>query len=191
MTRYDDAFIFLAPEATRVERKTLTHSAGRTALIWVPDRAAAAEVAAGVVADGARLIELYRGFDLATAAPVIDAVAGRAPVGVAFGAPPARHTVTIFENDEADPATVRVVHRHDDGGTTTVIGAADADIVSVAEQAVDAGAELIQVCGGAPLTTAARVVAAIGDRAAVTLTSWPFESIEGAVAYKRAYEANA
>ncbi|MFC7622521.1 DUF6506 family protein [Microlunatus sp. GCM10028923] len=191
MTKYDEAFLFLVPESTAVERTTLVHAAGRTGLVWAPDPASAAEAAAELVADGARLIELYRGFDLATAAPVIDAVAGRAPVGVAFGGPPARHTVTIFESEQADPAQVRVVHEHEGGGTTTVIGAPDADIVAVAQEAVDAGAEVIQVCGGAPLTTAARVVAAIGDRATVTLTSWPFESIEGAVAYKRAFEANA
>jgi hypothetical protein len=188
MAEYDEAFIFLAPESTEVARKVLRHSGGVTGLIWVPDGRAAAGVAAELAADGTRLLELYRGFDLAAAAQVIDAVDGRAPVGVPIGAPQVRHSVTIFGDEAADPISDRLVHHHADGGTTTVIGAANADVVAVAERAVESGAELIQVCGGESLTTAARVAAAVGDRVPVTLTSWPFESITGAAAYKAAYE---
>ncbi len=188
MSDYDEAFIFLAPESTAVERKALRHSGGVTGLIWVPDGATAADVAAELAADGTRLFELYRGFDLAAAARVIEAVDGRAPVGVPVGAPQVRHSVTIYGDEHADPVHDRVTHHHVDGGTTTVIGAANSDVVAVAVKAVGAGAELIQVCGGEPLTTAARVAAAIGDRVPVTLTSWPFESITGAAAFKAAYE---
>lgn len=189
MSEYDEAFLFLAPEAKKVERKSLEHTAGTTALVWVPDAAAAAEVADELAAGGVRLIELYRGFDLASAAQVINAVDGRAPVGVASGdVSGVRHTVTIYEDEEVDPVSGRVVHHHADGGTTTVIGAKDADAEAVARAAVDAGAELIQVCGGAPLTTAARVAAAVGDRVRVGLVSWPFESITQVAAYKAAYE---
>ncbi len=187
MTQYDEAFIFLAPESTEVVRRKLRHSGAVTALIWVPDGPAAAAVAAELAADGTQLFELYRGFDLAAAAQVIEAVDGRAPVGVPLGAPQVRHSVTIFGDENAGPDD-RLVHQHTDGGSTTVIGAASADVVALAEQAVAAGAELIQVCGGEPLTTAARVAAAVGDRVPVTLTSWPFESITGAAAYKAAYE---
>ncbi|WP_246186719.1 DUF6506 family protein [Microlunatus speluncae] len=188
MSQYDEAFLFLAPESTGVVRKELRHSGGVTGLIWIPDGTAAAGVAAELAADGTRLFELYRGFDLAAAAQVIEAVDGRAPVGVPLGAPPVRHSVTIFGDEGADPATDRLVHQHADGGTTTVIGAPNADVIAVAEREVAAGAELIQVCGGESLTTAARVAAAVGDRVPVTLTSWPFESITGAAAYKAAYE---
>ncbi|GAB3738334.1 DUF6506 family protein [Microlunatus parietis] len=188
MSDYDEAFLFLAPEATEVQRKVLRHSGGVTALIWVPDGAAAAEVAAELAAAGTRLFELYRGFDLAAAAGVIEAVDGRAPVGVPLGAPQVRHSVTIFGDEGADPAKDRLVHHHADGGTTTVVGAPNGEVVAVAQQAVEAGAELIQVCGGEPLTTAAKVAAAVGDRVPVTLTSWPFESITGAAAFKAAYE---
>lgn len=188
MSQYDEAFLFLAPESTEVVRKVLRHSGGVTGLVWVPDGATAAEVAAEVVAGGARLIELYRGFDLAAAAQVIEAVDGRVPVGVPVGSPRAKHSVTIYGDEGADPVKDHLVHHHADGGTTTVIGAAAADVVAVAEQAVKDGAELVQVCGGEPLTTAAKVEAAVGDRVPVTLTTWSFENITGAAAFKAAYE---
>lgn len=189
MTRYDEAFLFLDPAGESVGRSELEHGGTRTALVWAPDAAAAARVAGELAAGGVRLIELYRGFDLPGAARVIEAVGGRVPVGVASGAAAGvRHSVTIFADDAADPDRVRTVRRHDDGGSTTVIGAPDAVIESVAEAEIAAGAELIQVCGGAPLTTAARVAATVGDRVAVGLVSWPFESITGAAAYKASWE---
>ncbi|MEV6241372.1 DUF6506 family protein [Lentzea sp. NPDC051838] len=52
---------------------------------------------------------------------------------------------------------------------------------------VDEGAELIEFCGGADLTTAAAVQRQLGGRVPV---SWPFESVHGASAFRAAYEAS-
>lgn len=193
MPAYDEAFIFLAPGSNEVEEVALEHAGTRTGLIWAPDAERAARAAAEVAAGGARLIELYRGFDLGSAGQVIDAVVGRTPVGAAISSAsdpePARHTATIYADEEANPAVDRVVHRSSGGATTTVVGASDADFVTVATELVDAGTELVEICGGTPLTTAARVAAAVGDRARVTHVSWPFESLDGVSAYKAAFEA--
>jgi hypothetical protein len=50
--------------------------------------------------------------------------------------------------------------------------------------------DVVEICGGTPLTTAARVLEAAGDSATVGLVSWPFESIDGVAASKAAYEAS-
>ncbi|RZQ62464.1 DUF6506 family protein [Amycolatopsis suaedae] len=193
----DGAFLFLRPGAPAdgSDRQVLERTGSRTVLVWVPDAAAAAAVAGQLVADGIRLIELYRGFDLASAAPVIEAVAGRVPVGVAGYGPAVkekaspRRTVTIYDEPGSDPAgTQRLVRDHGAEGSTTVVGAPDPDSAArVAAELVDGGAELIEICGGTSLITAARVAAEVGDRVPVSLVSWPFDSIEGAAAYKAAF----
>lgn len=195
---FSETFIFLEPDSDPdVDRAVVDNGGDRSLFVWAPDAAAAARVAAELADGGVRLIELYRGFDLASAARVIEAVGGRAPVGVAgafdpvqASGGPIRRSATIYEHPEADPATNRVVREHRTGGWTTVVGAPDAAVVQVAVELVDGGAELIEICGGAPLTTAARVREAVGGRVPVTLVSWPFESIDGAAAYKAAFEAS-
>jgi len=192
---YDEAFLFLHPEADpAVDRIAHEHTGAVTLFVWAPDAPAAARVAAELADQGVRLIELYRGFDLRQAALVVEAVGGRAPVGVAgyaLGAarPGARGWATIYTDDNAAPEGVHVVREHADGSRTTVVGAPDATIPGVAAALVRSGVEVVEVCGGTPLTTAARVAAAVGDAAAVGLVGWPFESIEGAAAFKAAYEA--
>ena len=59
----------------------------------------------------------------------------------------------------------------------------------MAVELVEQGAELVEICGGTSLTTAAEVAAALDNRVPVSLVSWPFEAIEGAAAYKAAFEA--
>ncbi|MEO3924008.1 DUF6506 family protein [Micromonosporaceae bacterium B7E4] len=194
---FAETFIFLEPGTDpAVDRVVLDNAGSRTLLVWTPDGPAAARVAAESAAGGVRLIELYRGFDLASAAQVIEAVDGRAPVGVAgaFGtgtAPrgPVKRSVAIYEHPLANAAADRVVQEHPSGGWTAVVGAPDADVPQVAAELVDSGAELVEICGGTPLTTAARVREAVGDRVPVRLVSWPFESVEGAAAFKAAFEA--
>jgi len=53
-----------------------------TTFVPVPDEATGAKVAAELAKAGYGLIELYGGFSTAGAAAVIEAVDGRAPVGV-------------------------------------------------------------------------------------------------------------
>jgi hypothetical protein len=193
---FDEAFLFLHPEADpAVDRIAHEHTGSRTLFVWAPDATAAAEVARELVDQGVRLIELYRGFDLRQAALVVEAVGGRAPVGLAgytLGAarPGARSWATIYTDDNAAPDGVHVVREHRDGSRTTVVGAPDATIPAVAAALVRSGVEVVEVCGGTPLTTAARVAAEIGDAGTVGLVGWPFESIDGAAAFKAAYEAS-
>lgn len=197
---YTETFIFLeAGSDPAIDRVAQDHGGGRTLLAWVPDGSAAAQVAVEQADAGVRLIELYRGFDLRSAAQVITAVGGRAPVGVAgygFGSSsadrPIRSSATIYADPEADPAVDRVVQVHRDGGRTTVVAAPDASTASdAAIELVDQGVDLIEICGGTPLTTAQQVEDAVGGRAAVSLVSWPFESIDGAAAYKASFEEGA
>jgi Family of unknown function (DUF6506) len=184
----DMMFLFLVaeigPAGHRVERVTST---GPAAFLWVPDAETAARVAGEQADAGARIVELYRGFDFQQAAEVVDAVAGRAPIGIAGGAagPPGR-SVTIF-GDTAGYGPLVVQH----GITSTsLVGVPDEEAaVRAAQDAVAAGADTVEMCGGTALVTAAQVEAAVGNRAAVTLVSWPFESLEGAAAYKAAFEA--
>ncbi|SFB21177.1 hypothetical protein SAMN05216266_106151 [Amycolatopsis marina] len=197
MGGFAEAFIFLQAGSDPVKDRVVhEHSGDRTLLVWVPDGQAAARVSAELAEAGVRLIELYRGFGLDAAAQVMTAVAGRAPVGVAgfaFGSPPVPepgHSVTIYAAPDADPAVDRVVRTHADGGSTTVVGAPDgAAAAAVAVELVGQGADLVEICGGTPLTAAGEVAAALDHRVPVSLVSWPFESIDGAAAYKAAFEA--
>ncbi len=192
---FGELFVFLEPGTNPAkERQTIEHAGGRTQLIWVPVAESAAKVASEAADGGTKLIELYRGFDLNQASQVIEAVVPRVPVGVASfvlgGAPAAgtkiRRSVTIYDVDLGDPAQARVTHEHEDGWTT-VVGAPVDRMVETAKEFVDAGAELVEICGGTPLTAAAQVRAAVGDRAAVSLVGWSFESIDGAYAFKSAF----
>lgn len=144
MADYAAAFIFLRPDTeTGVEWATFDQPGARTCLAWVPDAESAARVADELATDGVRLIELYRGFDLVGAATVISAVRERASVGVAtYGLATAptdrpRHSVTIVA--DPDPTIRRVVQGHPDGGTTTVVSAADERAAAVASEHVKTG----------------------------------------------------
>lgn len=58
----------------------------RTVLVGVPDAAAGVALAAGLVDDGAQLLELCGGFGPVGTAAVIEAIDGRVPVGaVGYG----------------------------------------------------------------------------------------------------------
>lgn len=81
------AYIYGQPGADPVADRFVIERAGqRTTLVPVPEESAAAEVAAELVAEGAQLIELCGGFTVPDVARVLEAVAGRVPVGhVTFG----------------------------------------------------------------------------------------------------------
>ncbi|AIG76399.1 Hypothetical protein AJAP_17655 [Amycolatopsis japonica] len=196
MSENIDLFLFLEPGSDPgTDRVTQDLGDAEALLVWVPDGAAAAKVAAEAVTDGARLMELYRGFDLASAAQVIEAVGGRAAVGVAgYGAPaprPIRDSATVFVgHPSADPAKHRLVREHAGGGRTTVVSVPDSPTaVRIALELADAGTEAIEICGGTSLTIARDVAAAVGDRVPVSLVAWPVDSIERAAAYKAEFEA--
>jgi Family of unknown function (DUF6506) len=188
---FKEAFYFIAhgadPAVDRMVR-------GSSLYAFVPDAETAARTAAEAAADGTELIELYRGFDLVTGARVVEAVAGRAPVGVPAygrGAPAGepRSWATIFWDPNADPAD-RHVTEHADGTRTTIVHVPDEEAaVRVAAELAEAGVEAIELCGATPLTIAARVLEAVGERASVGTTTFAFESLEGVAAYKAAFAA--
>ncbi len=196
MSENIDLFLFLEPGSDpETDRVVQDLGDAEALLVWVPDGAAAAKVASEAVADGARLMELYRGFDLASAAQVIEAVDGRAAVGVAgYGVPaarPVRDSATVFVgHPSADPAKHRLVREHASGGRTTVVSVPDSPAaVRIARELADAGTRTIEICGGTSLTVARDVAAAVGDRVPVSLVAWPVDSIERAAAYKAEFEA--
>lgn len=76
------------------------------------------------------------------------------------------------------------MQEHRDGRRTTIVGAPNDAAELLAVELVDDRADGVEICGGTPLTTAARVLEAAGDSATVGLVSWPFESIDGVAAYK-------
>lgn len=197
MDAVNELFVFLEPNADpAVDRVRREHPGGVTLLIWAADGTAAAKAAAEQAEHGVRLIELYRGFDLDSATLVIEAVAGRAPVGVAgygLGSVPSpaalRSTVAIYGDPGANPAVDTVV-RDSVHGRTTVIPVPDDDtLVRVAAEQAERGVDVIEICGGTPLTTARRAQEAVGGQAPVSLVTWPFESIDLAAAYKAEFES--
>ncbi|MFG3258315.1 DUF6506 family protein [Streptomyces sp. NPDC048172] len=191
MPSVDTMFLFIA-EGTAVERVDRKGPGGPLAYVWVPDADEAARVAAEQAAAGLGLLELYRGFGLAEAGKVIEAVAGRAPVGFAGDLGGVRHprSITLYGDPGADPLTETVTVEHPHGARTTVAPAPDDDaMVAAALEAVESGADVVEICGGTSAATASRVHAAVGDRATVTLVRWPFESITPAAAYAAAFES--
>ncbi len=79
----DGAFLLLEPGADPVhDRFVPAFPPQHLIFVPVPDERVAASVAMALVEDGVGLIELYGGFTSAGAAAVIDAVDGRAAVGV-------------------------------------------------------------------------------------------------------------
>jgi hypothetical protein len=190
----NELFLFLEPGSDpAMDRTAIEHRSGTTLLVWVPDGETAAKTASELVDGGVELVELYRGFDLGSAAKVIEAVVPRAPVapsGYGFGASPAagtkiRRSATIYDNPEIEQ---RVLQEHDEGWTA-VVGTSLERMTEVAKELVDQGAELIEICGGTPLTAAARVREAIGGKVPVSLVAWPVESLQGAAAFNSASEA--
>ncbi|MPZ25178.1 MAG: hypothetical protein GEV12_01665 [Micromonosporaceae bacterium] len=79
-----EAFIYLQPGSDPAVDRTVTENEhAQSWFVAVPDVSTAAEVAAQLVdGEGVRLLELYGGFGPAEAARVIEAVGGRAPVGI-------------------------------------------------------------------------------------------------------------
>jgi hypothetical protein len=76
------AYIYEQPEADPLaDRHVIDRGGQRTMLVPVPDAAQAPAVALELIAEGAQLIELCGGFPLTAAARVVEAVAGRVPVG--------------------------------------------------------------------------------------------------------------
>lgn len=79
-----EAFVYIQPGSIPdTDRMVREDELTRSLHVAVPDAAAALDVARQLVDDeGVQLLELYGGFSPAEAARVIDAIGGRAPVGL-------------------------------------------------------------------------------------------------------------
>lgn len=99
------------------------------------------------------------------------------------------HWAYLYEQPGADPVSDRFVIERAGQRTTLVPVPEETAAVAVAIELVDAGVQLIEVCGGFPITAAAQVIEAVGGRVPVGRVSFGAESITGAAAYKAQFEA--
>lgn len=190
MTRFHEAFIFLATGADPAQRGERQGPLARTEFIPVPDVATAATVAAQLQAGGLDLIELYGGLGPTAAAYVFQATGGQVPVGVVGveGDHTVRDRAVIFESPGADPATDRYVLQHH-GGRMTIVPVPDRTMApEVAEMLVAEGTQHLTMCGGMGVEPTAAVQAAVGDRVPVAVAQFGFESLPGVAAYRARYE---
>jgi Family of unknown function (DUF6506) len=186
-------FLFLEPGSDPRHDRTIVNSDGvETLMAWVPDPVSAAEVAAAEADLGAGIVELYRGFGLDAVTGVLNAVHDRAAVGFAtypHGVrPPGRihRSATIFRSGPGPHEPI--IRRHPGGGSTVVVGSPDTEAtVALARRFVEDGVDLVEICGGEPLATAARVHAVLGDRAPVSYVVYPYDSLDRAAAYKASF----
>lgn len=185
-------FLFLEPGSDpATDRQTIDCDGIETVLAWVPDGASAARVATAEAAAGLGIIEMYRGFPLdavaAVTAAVDDVAVGCAafPPGVT---PPSRIALsaTIFRSGPGSHEPL--VRRHPSVGSTIVVGSPDAAAsAALAKQFADDGVDLVEICGGEPLATAADVHHALGNRVPVSYVVYPYDSLERAAAYKASF----
>jgi hypothetical protein len=102
------AFMYLGvgTEDPAVDRAVIEQGGLRTAIVAVPDRSMAAQVAAELVEAGAQLIELCGAFGPAGAAAVVEAVGDRVPVGaVGYGAESISKLAALFAPEAAGAAS--------------------------------------------------------------------------------------
>lgn len=90
----------------------------------------------------------------------------------------------IYEHPGADPWTDRSVLDRD-GQRSIMVPVPDAGIAPLVAQRLVAGdgVTLIELCGGFPLTAAARVVDAVGSAVPVGHVTFAVEAIQAAAAY--------
>lgn len=95
----------------------------------------------------------------------------------------ASNNVIIYEVAGADPAVDPIVTEHA-GSRTTVIAADPSAIVAAAVEAVDQGADQVELCGGLGPVWQAKVREAVGGRVPVGAIMYGFESLTGIADYK-------
>ncbi|MEO3753688.1 DUF6506 family protein [Streptomyces sp. B6B3] len=169
----------------------------RVTLVAVPDEEEAAPVVAGLVAEGAGLVELCGGFGPVGAARVIAEVGDRVPVGaIGYGseslAEISRFHLTFLTGQVqselflvlvpgADPDRDRAVLDNGGGATFTVV--AVPDIEAAERVAASTRAGLIEMYGGLGADATARVHAAAGGTPVGSIT-YGIESMDAAAAFR-------
>ncbi|RBQ15542.1 hypothetical protein DP939_34775 [Spongiactinospora rosea] len=150
----------------------------RTVILGLKDPGEAVRAVPSLLADGVGSIELCGGFGPLAAAPVVEAVAGRVPVGLAMFGMESLTSVAAYkaraEAGEAmtaafivivpgtDPRTDRVVREHEGGRALFVAVPEESAAPEVAADLLASeGVELIELYGGFSPTGAARVIEAV------------------------------
>lgn len=96
---------------------------------------------------------------------------------------------TIILWDDADPKTDRIVRQNAHEKLTIAFVPSVDTAAVVANELVEQGAELIELCGGFGLDAGSVVSRSVAGRAAVGAVSFGIESITQAAAYKAKFEA--
>lgn len=96
------------------------------------------------------------------------------------------NNVIVYEVPGADPAVDRTVTEYA-GSRTTLVASDPSTIVAAAVDAVDRGADQIELCGGLGPVWHARVKEVVGDRVPVGSIMFGFESLTSAADYKARY----
>lgn len=96
------------------------------------------------------------------------------------------NNVIVYELEGADAAVERIVTEYP-GSRTTLVASDQSGIVAAAVDAVDRGADQIELCGAMGPIWQAKVRQAVGDRVPVGAVMYGFESITGAANYKARY----
>jgi Family of unknown function (DUF6506) len=97
-----------------------------------------------------------------------------------------KRNVIIYVRPEADPVADRIVTEYG-GSRTTLVASDPADVVAAAIDAVEGGADQVELCGALGVVWQARVLEAVGDRVPVRASMFGFESLTGVADYKARY----
>lgn len=197
----DELFLFLDSGASPQHDLLIQPgAAARSTFMWVPDVTAAATAARQAAVNGVQLIELYRGFDVIDAGQVVEAVgvtttgASAVPVGLSTayliaGSSPS-WSAAVYESPLAPAVGQRHTQQHGGRRTDIVWVPGERAIVDAVVDLARRGVELIEICGGTPLTTVAaaqRALRAASLDTPLVHVQWPFESLDGAFAYKASF----
>lgn len=97
------------------------------------------------------------------------------------------HRAIFYEFPDADPSTDRFVHEHENGSVTIVLVGQVSMAPAVAKEMADAGVELIELCGGMPMTVRAKVKASVPTDTRVAAVSFGIQSIMKAAEFNKAF----
>lgn len=97
------------------------------------------------------------------------------------------HRAIFYEFPETDPDADRFVHRTSDGDVTIVLAGDLSLVPAAARDLAGKGVELIELCGGMPLSVRAGVRAAVSGATRVASVAFGIESIVKAAEFNHAF----
>lgn len=97
------------------------------------------------------------------------------------------HRAIFYEFPDVEPDRDRFVHKHENGSVTIVLVGQVSTVPAIAQEMTDAGVELIELCGGMPMTVRAKVKASVPTDKRVAAVSFGIESIVKAAEFNKAF----